>query len=251
MSDDTFAAWGWRIAFLSSIVLVLVGMFIRLAIAESPEFVKAKEENNQSKFPLGEVLRRNPKQVLLACGAHIGINAMGYLFLVYALSYMTKVVGFSKQQVLIALVCSSLLWFAALGPAGKWSDRIGRRKVFMIGTGAMAAWSVVFFPLMNAKSMPLALVALSGMAVTLGISYGPQAALFAEMFSTRVRYSGASLGYQLGATLGGGIAPFVATALYSATKSSTSVAGYMVAVSLISMVSVAAIAEKYRRSQAD
>jgi metabolite-proton symporter len=250
MSDKTFTDWGWRIAFLSSIVLVVLGMFIRMAIGESPEFVKAKEENDQSKFPLGEVVRRSPKQVLLACGAHIGINAMGYLFLVYALSYMTKVVGFSKQQVLIALVCSSLLWLAPLGPAGKWSDRVGRRKVFLIGTAAMAVWSLAFFPLMNAKSMPLALVALGGMAVTLGISYGPQAALFAEMFNTRVRYSGASLGYQLGATLGGGLAPFIATALYSSTKSSVPVAGYMVVVSLISMVSVAAITETHRRRQA-
>jgi metabolite-proton symporter len=250
-SEKALADWGWRVAFLSSILLVVVGLFIRLAIGESPEFVKAKQERDQSRFPLGEVVRRSPKQVLLACGAHIGINAMGYLFLVYALSYMTKVVGFSKQQVLIALVCSSLLWLAALGPAGKWSDRVGRRKVFLVGTGAMALWSIVFFPLMNAKSMPLALVALGGMAVTLGVSYGPQAALFAEMFNTRVRYSGASLGYQLGATLGGGVAPFIATALYSSTKSSGSVAGYMVLVSLISMVSVVAITETYRRKPAD
>jgi metabolite-proton symporter len=250
MPDKMFTGGGWRIAFLSSIVLVIVGMFIRMAIGESPEFAKAKEENDQSKFPLGEVVRRSPKQVILACGAHIGINAMGYLFLVYALSYMTKVVGFSKQQVLVALVLASLLWFAPLGPAGKWSDRVGRRKVFLIGTALMAVWSLAFFPLMNARSMPLALVALGGMAVTLGIAYGPQAALFAEMFNTRVRYSGASLGYQLGATLGGGLAPFIATALYSSTKSSGPVAAYMVVVSLISLVSVAAITEKYRGSKA-
>ncbi|MEV1286302.1 MFS transporter [Micromonospora sp. NPDC049679] len=250
-TEKEFAAWGWRIAFLSSIVLVVVGLFIRLAIGESPEFVKAKQENDQSKFPLGEVVRRSPKQVLLACGAHIGINAMGYLFLVYALSYMTKVVGFTRQQVLIALVCSSLVWLAALAPAGKWSDRVGRRKVFLVGTGAMALWSIAFFPLMDTKSMPLALVALGGMALTLGISYGPQAALFSEMFNTRVRYSGASLGYQLGATFGGGIAPFIATALYSATGGSASVAAYMVVVSLISVVSVAAIAETYRRDLGD
>lgn len=250
-TEAQFAAWGWRLAFLSSIVLVLVGLFIRLAIGESPEFVKAKEDNDQSKFPLGEVVRRSPKQVLLACGAHLGINAMGYLFLVYALSYMTKVVGFSRQQVLLALVCASLVWLAALGPAGKWSDRVGRRKVFLIGAGAMALWSVAFFPLMDTRSLPLALVALGGMALTLGIAYGPQAALFSEMFNTRVRYSGASLGYQLGATLGGGIAPFIATYLYSEAGGSYSVAAYMVVVSLISVVSVAAIAETYRRSLAD
>jgi metabolite-proton symporter len=250
-TEEQFAAWGWRLAFLSSIVLVLVGLFIRLAVGESPEFVKAKEENDQSKFPLGEVVRRSPKQVLLACGAHLGINAMGYLFLVYALSYMTKVVQFSRQQVLLALVCASLVWLATLGPAGKWSDRVGRRKVFLIGAGAMALWSVAFFPLMDTRSLPLALVALGGMALTLGIAYGPQAALFSEMFNTRVRYSGASLGYQLGATLGGGIAPFIATYLYSEAGGSYSVAAYMVVVSLISVVSVAAIAETYRRSLAD
>jgi metabolite-proton symporter len=250
LTDDQFADWGWRLAFLSSIVLVIVGMFIRLAIAESPEFERIKAENKQVKFPLGEVVRKSPKQVLLALGAHLGINAMGYLFLVYALSYMTKVLDFSRNDTLIALVCASLLWLAALGPAGRLSDRIGRRKVFMFGTAAMAVWSALFFPLMNFGNLPMALVALGGMALTLGISYGPQAALFAEMFSTGVRYSGASLGYQLGATFGGGLAPFIATALYASGNSSFPVGVYMVIVSVISLVSVALIAETYRRDLA-
>jgi metabolite-proton symporter len=249
-TDAQFQAWGWRLAFLSSIVLVIVGMFIRLAIAESPEFERIKAENKQVKFPLGEVVRKSPKQVLLALGAHLGINAMGYLFLVYALSYMTKVLEFTRNDTLIALVCASVLWLAALGPAGRLSDRIGRRKVFMFGTAAMAVWSALFFPLMNVGTLPMALVALGGMALTLGISYGPQAALFAEMFSTGVRYSGASLGYQLGATFGGGLAPFIATALYASNKSSFSVGAYMVIVSVISLVSVALIAETYRRDLA-
>ncbi|MCW2566794.1 MAG: transporter [Mycobacterium sp.] len=249
-TDAQFQAWGWRLAFLSSIVLVIVGMFIRLAIAESPEFERIKAENKQVKFPLGEVVRKSPKQVLLALGAHLGINAMGYLFLVYALSYMTKVLEFTRNDTLIALVCASVLWLAALGPAGRLSDRIGRRKVFMFGTAAMAVWSALFFPLMNVGTMPMALVALGGMALTLGISYGPQAALFAEMFSTGVRYSGASLGYQLGATFGGGLAPFIATALYASNKSSFSVGAYMVIVSIISLVSVALITETYRRDLA-
>jgi metabolite-proton symporter len=246
MSKEAFAAWGWRIAFLSSIVLVVVGLFIRLKIAESPEFAKVKAEKRVVKFPLGEVLRRNPRQVILAAGAHIGINTMGYLFLVYSLSYMTTVLGYRSQEVLVLVIVASLVWFAALGPAGRLSDRIGRRKVFLAGTALMALWSIAFFPLLNTKSTALAVVALAGMAISLGIAYGPQAALFVEMFSTKVRYSGASVGYQMGAVLGGGVAPLVATALYTSTGTATSVAVYMVVVSLISFVSVLAIKETYR-----
>ncbi|MFD3374990.1 MULTISPECIES: MFS transporter [unclassified Streptomyces] len=238
LSNEAFLAWGWRIPFLASAVMVVAGLVIRLTITESPEFQEVKKADSEQRMPIVTVLRESWKEVLLSAGAFIGINAVGYIFMAYLLSYTTAVLGLSRNLILTFTLIASMVWLAVIPWASALSDRHGRRKVLMVGSTGLVVSTLLLFPMINTADSALILIALLITAVFMGIVYGPIAALFSELFKAEVRYSGASLGYQLGSILGGGIAPTVATGLYTSWESTVPISLYLTGVTLISLACV-------------
>ncbi|MEU9781899.1 MFS transporter [Streptomyces phaeochromogenes] len=238
LSNDAFLAWGWRIPFLASAVMVVAGLVIRLTITESPEFQEVKKADSEQRMPIVTVLRESWKEVLLSAGAFIGINAVGYIFMAYLLSYTTAVLGLSRNLILTFTLIASMVWLAVIPWASALSDRHGRRKVLMVGSTGLVGSTLLLFPMINTADSALILIALLITAVFMGIVYGPIAALFSELFKAEVRYSGASLGYQLGSILGGGIAPTVATGLYTSWESTVPISLYLTGVTLVSLACV-------------
>jgi metabolite-proton symporter len=242
LGTAAFTDWGWRIPFLFGFVLVAVGLIIRLKVDESPEFTavrKAVRKNDPAeqpaRLPVVEVLRHQWRDVLLAGGTFIGNNALGYIFIVYTLSYGIGTLGFSRDRMLLLVVTAAVFWLVTTAWSASLSDRFGRRRVFLAGSVGLLATAAVFFPLLGTGSVAVVLLALVLMAVMLGFTYGPQAALFAELFPAKLRYSGSSLGYQLGAILGGGLAPTVATALYAIDKTTWPITLYLVFLAAFSL----------------
>ena len=246
LSDDAFAAWGWRVPFLASALLVIVGLVIRFSITESPEFEEVKQAGDVDRMPIVTVLTKHWRQVVLAAGAFMGNNTVGYIFMAYLLGYGTTVLGLDRSLMLTITLVGALTWLAVIPWAAALSDRHGRHRVLLLGSAGLAAWMVVLFPLVDTARPGVILVGIVGTAVFLGITYGPIAAVFSDLFNAKVRYSGASLGYQLGSILGGGLAPTLATALYAAGGSSTPVTVYLVAVSLVSLGCLAVLARGTR-----
>ncbi len=246
LSEEAFLAWGWRIPFLASAVMVLMGLVIRFTITESPDFEKVKDTHRDQRLPIVTVLRENLREVLLSAGAFIGINTVGYIFMAYLLSYSTKVLGMSKTLVLVFTLVASFVWLIVIPVASMLSDRYGRRRLLVTGSVGLTVWAAALFPLIDLGNPAVMMIALLGTAVFMGIVYGPIAALFTELFSAEVRYSGASLGYQIGSVLGGGLAPTVAAALYASWGSSAPISVYLTAVTLLSLLCVIAITRKVR-----
>ncbi|MGE3288876.1 MAG: MFS transporter [Pseudonocardia sp.] len=249
LTDEQFAAWGWRLPFLFSIVLVGVGLFVRLRIEESPVFRALRAEQARSRRPVVEVFRERPRELLLATLSFVANTAIGYVFLAYLLSYGTSVLKVSRTTMLAVVIVGSLSWLAFIVAGAVWSDRVGRKPVYLVGSWLLVAWSVPFFWLVDTRSAALMIVAVVVLTAGLGLSYGPQSALFAEMFEPRFRYSGASFSYAMGAVLGGGFAPLIAAWLQASTGTSLAVSAYMVAVGLVSLVAVYAIREPSRVSR--
>jgi len=241
LGPQAFLSWGWRVPFLASAVLVIIGLAIRVRLSESPDFQRVKDAGQRERMPLVAVLRRHPKEVLLAAGAFIGNNTVGYIFMAYLLSYGTSVLGLSRSLILTCTLVAALVWLATIPWASALSDRHGRARVLLFGSIGLTVTALGLFPLVDTRSPALILAALVVLAVVLGITYGPLAALLSELFPTSVRYSGASLGYQIGAILGGGIAPMVAAALYARYRSSVPITLYLGAVSLLSLACIAVV----------
>ncbi|UYP20134.1 MHS family MFS transporter [Rhodococcus sp. Z13] len=239
LPDGAFEAWGWRVPFLASAVLVFVAMWIRLGLEESAEFRAAKDApTTEHKLPIIEVLTQHWKTVLLAGGTFIATNGIAYAYMVYVLKYGEKTLGFSNTTMLMLLIGSCPFWMAGMAYAAWRSDLVGRRTVYIRSSSALVVAAALFFPLMDTAVLPVMFVAMLGLGFTLGCCAGPQSALFAELFPAQIRYSGASLGYQIGAILGGGLAPMIATSLFAATGTSLSITGYFVLIALISLVSI-------------
>ncbi|GAF43150.1 MFS transporter [Rhodococcus wratislaviensis] len=249
LSEEAFLSWGWRVPFLASAVMVLMGLVIRFTITESPDFEKVKSTHRDQRLPIVTVLRENLREVLLAAGAFIGINTVGYIFMAYLLSYSTKVLGMSKTLVLVFTLVASFVWLIVIPVASMLSDRYGRRRLLVTGSVGLTVWAAALFPLIDLGNPAVMMLALLGTAVFMGIVYGPIAALFTELFSAEVRYSGASLGYQIGSVLGGGLAPTVAAALYANWGSSAPISLYLTAVTLLSLLCVIAITRKVRAAE--
>ena len=248
MPDEAFLAWGWRIPFLMSIALVAVGLVIRLKIMESPAFARVKETNTEASMPIVDALRHHWRDIALAAGAFIIINSYFYILVSYIISYATESAGFSRGAIIGVLLVSSVVMLFSVPFFGSLSDRFGRRPLYLIGTVGMGLSAFLLFWAVDAGSLVLVLVAhVLALALFLGMAYGPQATLYAELFSTRLRYSGASLGYQGGAIFGGALAPFVATALVGATGSSFSIAVYVAAMAVISFVCMFLLTETYQK----
>jgi metabolite-proton symporter len=234
-TEQQFLAWAWRVPFLLSIVLVAVALWIRLGVLETPAFQAVTKGQRVSKLPILEVLTTSWRTVLLAGGTFIATNGIAYVFMVFVLSYGTTELGFSRGTMLALLIASCPVWMIGMGLSAHFSDVLGRRRVYVTSTVALLVVSAVFFTVLDTASIPVMLVAMLTLAFVLGCTVGPQSALFAELFPAHVRYSGASLGYQVGAILGGGIAPLLATWLYAEFGTTAAISAYFVAVSVISL----------------
>jgi MFS family permease len=246
LTPEQFAQWGWRVPFVASVVLVGVGMFVRLSIAESPVFTDVLNTGAARQMPIVDVLRTDARTVLLAAGSYVGISGLGYILLVYFVTYSTRQLGLPLPTTLLLVVIASVIgapgivWFANL------SDRVGRKRIMQWGLGALVLWSLIFFPLADTRSVPLIALSLSGMLFLQGAYLGPQPAVFSELFPAAIRYSGASLSLTLGTIFGGALAPFIATTLYGITGNSWLVTAYITTLSPISWLCSLGLRETYR-----
>ena len=247
VTQSQFARWAWRIPFLASAAMVAVGLFVRLRVEESPLFAQWQRAGTELRTPLMDVIRQEARTVLLATGSYVGIGGLGYLVIVYFVSYANRVLGLPLATVLGLVLVAAVVLAASIVAFGSWSDRLGRRRVMSWGCAALVAWSFAFFPLVDTGSVPAIALGIVVMMTLQGAYLGPQPAVFAELFDTGVRYSGASLSLQLGTILGGGLAPFVATALHGAAGASWPVTIYAVALAAISLLCVRGLDETYRR----
>ncbi|MFC7343972.1 MFS transporter [Saccharopolyspora griseoalba] len=242
-SDEAFLAWGWRIPFLLSGLLVMIGLWIRLSVAESPVFLeaaeRAKDRGTEQRAPIAQVLRHNWRELLISMGARMGENTTYYIVTAFILVYLTGPVGLPKSAGLNAVLIGSIVHFAVIPLWGALSDLWGRRAVIILGATGSGVWAFAFFGLLDTGSFAVITLATTVGLVLHGAMYGPQAAYFSELFGTRVRYSGASIGYQLASAVAGGLAPLIATALLQGFGSSVPVAIYMAAGALLSVAAVA------------
>ena len=248
LTGDQFLAWGWRIPFLLGIALVGVGLFIRLRVLETPSFSKVRETSSVARIPILEVLRTHPRNVVLAMGARFAENVSFYLFSAWILTYVTVQLGLPKSVALQGLLLASAVEFLTIPAFGALSDRLGRRPVYMTGAALTGLFAFPFFWLVDLRSVPLIWLSLTVvLAVAHAAMYGPQAAFFSELFGANVRYSGASLGYQLASALAGGLAPLIAGGLLRLSHDRPwSVALYLMASALITLVSVFLASETSR-----
>lgn len=244
-SEQQFISFGWRIPFLLSILLIGVGMYVRLSVSESPVFQEVKKTKTESKVPFVEMFRRHPKQFVQAALSFIGTNAIGYILIAFLLSYGTANLGLSRGTMLSVALLGAVIWLIASPLGGAWSDKVGRRRPFLVGYGLLALWAVPFWMLINTKSFPLMVLGVAVLAIGLGAAYGPQSALFAELFDPELRYTGAGFAYSIGAVLGGGFAPLIAAALVLQTGTIFSVSAYMAVVAIISFIAVFTINEAF------
>jgi MFS transporter, MHS family, shikimate and dehydroshikimate transport protein len=252
-TEDQFMAWGWRIPFLISIVLVAIGLIIRLAVMESPAFKEVKESKTEVDVPLVELVKTHKRDVLTAMGMRIGENGCFYIFTVFVLAYGEDTLNLSKNTMLTGVIIAASIGLFTVPLYGALSDRFGRRKVYMTGALFTLAFAFPFFALLNTKEPVLIWLAIV-LALNVGhdLMYGPQAAYFSELFATRMRYTGASIGYQLAAVFGGGFAPLIAVALLAAGGSEPYlVALYMMVMALITVVATYFARETFKSDIAD
>ncbi|WP_221321855.1 MFS transporter [Actinoplanes sp. L3-i22] len=251
--DEAFNAWGWRIPFLLSAVLVLVGLWVRLQIEESPLFQEARAKLPAKEHqPLLEVIRRYPREIILAMGMRLAENIAYYLVTVISITYLTTFAGTSadKSKILTALLIGSAVQFVLIPILGAVSDRVGRRPLYLAGAIGIAIWSYVFFDLIGSRSEPKIILAVLVGLILHSLMYAPQAAFFAELFGTSVRYTGASVGYQLASILAGALAPIIALKLLGDVHhpNTTAVAIYMTVASVLTVIAVLAAKETARSS---
>jgi metabolite-proton symporter len=262
LSEQDFMAWGWRAPFILSIVLVGVALYVQLRLEETESFRRLQalsetktggqgapsEPTEPTRSPVLAVLASHPKQILLAAGAFIATQVTFYILVAFVIAYGANRTGLSipRDTMLGAVMIGALVQAPVVFISGALSDTHGRRGIFMLGAGLLGLWAFAIFPLIDTGQFVWIAVAISVAQVFVGMMYGPQAAFFAELFSTEVRYSGASLGYQLGAILGGALAPLVATMLLAKFGNGLAVSGYIAGACAISLVSVFLLTETHR-----
>ena len=237
-TEEQFLSWGWRIPFLISALLVIVGLWIRLTIAESPLFQEVQHTGTKAAAPIMEVLRSYPKQVLLAVGARVGVDVAFYTFVLFITTYVATYLELPRSYALNAVLIAAAIQVVAIPFFGGLSDRLSRRAVYLAGAIGAAVWVFVFFALLNTGQFALIMIAAVIALIFHAAMYGPQAAFITEMFPTKVRYTGASMGYQLAGIVGGALAPIISVALLDRFDTSIAVSVYVVAMLLVTLTCV-------------
>src|SRR5438270_974887 len=239
MSGDQFLAWGWRIPFALSLLLVGVGLYIRLGILETPIFAKLLAERKVDRTPMLTVIKRHPKEILLSAFARMAEQAPFYVFTAFVFSYGIETLHVSRNFLLTAVLSASILSFFSIPLFGHLSDQIGRKTMYMIGAAVTGVFGFVYFAMLNTGSETIIFIAIILSLIPHDMLYGPQAALIAESFTGRLRYSGSSLGYQLASIIAGGPAPLIATYLFGTYHSSYAIAIYIAACAVITLIATA------------
>jgi metabolite-proton symporter len=238
-SGAGFATWGWRVPFILSIVLVGIGLWIRLGILETPVFQKLLATQKIEQTPVVEVFKKQPREILLSALVRMGEQAPFYIFTAFVFAYATTTLHVSRDVVLSAVLVASCVSFVTIPVSGHISDRIGRRKMYIIGAIATGLFGFIYFGMLATAIPVTVFIAIVLSLIPHDMMYGPQAALIAEAFTPRLRYSGASLGYQLASIIAGGPAPLIATALFAAYHTGYAIAIYIAACTVISVISAA------------
>jgi len=236
-AGDDFASWGWRIPFALSIILVGIGLWIRLGILETPVFQALLDQQKIEKAPVVEVFRKQPKEIVLSALLRLSEQAPFYVFTAFIFAYAVGTLHMSRNLILAAVMFAACVSFFTIPIAGHLSDRIGRKNMYLIGVVLMGLYGFVFFGLVDSAVPVAVFIAIVLSLIPHDIQYGPQAALIAESFPPRLRYSGASLGYQLASIIAGGPAPIIATALFAAYGSGYAIAVYIAVLAVISFIS--------------
>jgi metabolite-proton symporter len=239
MSGEQFLTWGWRIPFALSLVLVGVGLYIRLGILETPTFARLLAERKIERTPLLTVIKQHPKEILLSAFARMAEQAPFYIFTAFIFSYGIGTLHVSRDFLLMAVLAASVLSFFSIPFFGHLSDQIGRKNMYMIGAVTTGVFGFIYFAMLNAGSEAIIFIAIILSLIPHDMMYGPQAALIAESFTGRLRYSGASLGYQLASIIAGGPAPLIAAWLFGVYHSSYAVAAYIAICAIITLIATA------------
>jgi metabolite-proton symporter len=247
LPQDQFLSWGWRVPFLLSAVLVLIGLWIRLGILETPTFTRLLERNQVEKAPALAILQRQPKPVFLSPFVRLAEQAPFYLFTAFVFTYGTQQLKLSRDLLLQAVMIFAVVEFFTIPLAGFVSDRIGRKRTYLIGTVVVFIVGFLFIALMNTKNPVLVVLGIVMGAIPHSMLYGPQAALIAEQFTPRMRYSGASIGYQLASIIAGGPAPLIATWLLATFQTGTAISWYVALCAIISFIATVYMTEYSRR----
>jgi len=239
ISGDQFAVWGWRIPFLLSIILVGVGLWIRLGILETPVFQQLIDQNKIESAPIVEVIKKQPKEIILSALLRMAEQAPFYIFTAFIYAYAVGTLKMSRDFILAGVMVAACVSFFTIPFAGHLSDRIGRKKMYLIGAAVMGVFGFIYFAMVDTANPVLVFIAIVLSLIPHDLQYGPQAALIAEAFTPRLRYSGASLGYQLASVIAGGPAPLIATALFAAYHTGYAIAIYIALCAVISLISTA------------
>ena len=238
-SGDQFLVWGWRIPFALSIILVGVGLWIRLGILETPVFQKLLDSDKVEKAPILEVIKKQPREIILSALARMSEQAPFYIFTAFIFAYAVNTLKMERNFILAAVMAAAVVSFVTIPLSGHISDRIGRRRMYLIGVVATGLFGFLYFGMVDTAIPSAVFIAIVLSLIPHDIQYGPQAALIAESFTPRLRYSGASLGYQLASIIAGGPAPLIATWLFATYKTGYAIAIYIAACAVISAVAAA------------
>jgi MFS family permease len=239
ISGDQFLVWGWRIPFMLSIVMVGIGLYIRLGIMETPAFRRLVAEKRIERVPVKEVLKRQPRSIILAALARMAEQAPAYIYLAFVFAYGTQILHQPRDFLLTSLIAAGIVSFATIPLAGHLSDRFGRKRIYLIGAVATGIFGFIYFAMLNTRVPALIFLGIVLSFVPHDLLYGPQAALIAECFTPRLRYSGASIGYQVSSIISGGPAPLIATALLAAFGSGYVIALYILFCAIVSIIATA------------
>jgi MFS family permease len=239
LSGDQFAVWGWRIPFALSIILVGIGLWIRLGILETPVFQQLLNTNKIESAPIVEVIKRQPREIILSALLRMAEQAPFYIFTAFVFAYAVGTLHMARDFILTSVLVASVVSFVTIPLSGHISDRIGRRNMYLIGAAATGIFGFVYFRMVGTAIPWVVFLAIVLSLIPHDIQYGPQAALIAEAFTPRLRYSGSSLGYQLASIIAGGPAPLIATALFATYHSGYAIAVYIAACAVVSLISAA------------
>jgi len=260
VSEEFFMTWGWRIPFLVSVILIGISMYIQINLEDTKAFRELETSNKEKqetkttipiiRSPILEALGKYPRRITLAAGAFLSVQVTFYILIAFLLAYGVASAEMSRDDMLVAVLIASAIMVPIQFVFSAYSDRHGRRGVFMLGAALTAVWAFAIFPLVDTGNFYFIVLAIAGGLIFLAMMYGPQAAFFTELFSTEVRYSGATLGYQIGAILGGAFAPSIAAWLWT-DYDVMWVSAYIAVASLLSLISVYMLTETYQSNLSD